>query len=87
MFQSILEILKSIRALFTDEMWKDPFEALLNIHEDSGTAKNVFNTAQRPQFWVVLTSIAPLFNIFSVVVAFLESDICPLSIVLMSFSF
>ena len=87
MFQSVLENRSCIRALFAEEIGKEPSDALLNIHDSSSTAKTVLDTAQQSHFWSGLTSIAPFLNRFSSVVTFMESDTCPLSLVPLAFVF
>ena len=53
-FQSVIDNKTCIRCLFSEEMWKDTSGALLNIHKSSRAAKTVFNTAQNPEFLVLI---------------------------------
>ena len=87
MFRSVLENRSCIRALFAEWIWKEPSDALRNIHDSSSTAKTVLDTAQKSHFWSGLTSIAPFLNFICSVVTFMEFDTCPLSLVTLAFWF
>lgn len=87
MFRSVLDCRQAITHVFTNEMTKPTNDGqLLDISDRKSKAYSALQLSLNREFWTQLEKITPILELFSAVLTYLESDLCPLSMVPLVFA-
>lgn len=87
MMRSVLDCRQAITHVFSNELTKPSNEEqLLDISDIKSKAYSAFQLSLDRTFWSELEKLTPILEVFSSVLTYVESDLCPLSLVPLAYA-
>lgn len=87
MFRSVIANSTVLTDVFVQQVQECPLNRLINMENMKEKGHAVYATVMKHDFWDTLDNLSPMVNIFSNIVAHLESDTASLSLVPLEFLF